>query len=204
MESLPSLTNLLATQRAHNIPYFMNWLFQLKPNSLDGEFKDEMDVVETSEPTDAERQQPYMIGFDNNLYMSPYMHLGGGLLDESQKEMMEEVDAVEDDKITTIFSKEIHDLELRMMQNFNMIRKELREEIKEHLSKLLSEKEANYEPPMYTYTGYEREHGDLPDEDEEPIRRVDPIDLTSFASPTPNINIPNEILTMIALEKKDH
>ncbi|TXG46448.1 hypothetical protein EZV62_015020 [Acer yangbiense] len=116
-----------------------------------------MDVVETSEPTNVKRQQPYMIGFDNNLYMSLDMHLGGGLLDESQKEMMEEVDAVEDDKITTIFSKEIQALESRMMQNFNMIRKE---------------KEANSEPPMYTYTGYERKveinestkHGDLPDE----------------------------------------
>ncbi|KAK1588934.1 hypothetical protein Q3G72_028746 [Acer saccharum] len=50
-----------------------------------------MDVVETSEPTDVERQQPYMIGFDNNLYMSLDMHLGGGLLDESHKEMMKEV-----------------------------------------------------------------------------------------------------------------
>ncbi|KAK0605384.1 hypothetical protein LWI29_026120 [Acer saccharum] len=136
MESIPCLTNLLATRRAHNIPWFRNWLFQLKPNSLDGEFKDEMDVVKTSEPTDVERQQPYMIVFDNNLYMSPDMHLRGGLLNESQKEMMEE-------------------------------------------------------------------HGDLPNEDEELVGGVDPIDLTSFASLTPNINIPNEIPTVIALEKKD-
>ncbi|KAK1588114.1 hypothetical protein Q3G72_019954 [Acer saccharum] len=95
-----------------------------------------MDVVKTSEPTDVERQQPYMIVFDNNLYMSLDMHLGGGLLNESQKEMMEE-------------------------------------------------------------------HGDLSDEDEEPVGGVDPIDLTSFTSLTPNINIPNEIPTVIALEKKD-
>ncbi|KAK3222152.1 hypothetical protein Dsin_009177 [Dipteronia sinensis] len=66
MESIPCLTNLLATRRAHKIPRFRNWLFQLKPNGLDNEFKDEIDVVETLEPIDAERQQPYMIGFDNN------------------------------------------------------------------------------------------------------------------------------------------
>ncbi|KAK2633907.1 hypothetical protein Ddye_028699 [Dipteronia dyeriana] len=42
--------------RAQNIPLFRNWLFQLKPNGLDAEFKDEMDMVETLEPTGAVRQ----------------------------------------------------------------------------------------------------------------------------------------------------
>ncbi|KAK1581117.1 hypothetical protein Q3G72_003282 [Acer saccharum] len=129
MESIPCFTNLLATRRAHNIPRCMNWLFQLKPNDLDDEFKDE-------------------------------------------------VDAVEDDKITTIFSKEIQALESRIIHNFNMIRKEI------------------------TFLNYMR-HGDLHDEDEEPVRGVNPIDLTSFDSSTLNINIPNEISSVIALEKKD-
>ncbi|KAK0605609.1 hypothetical protein LWI29_028709 [Acer saccharum] len=67
---------ILIPKRAHNIPRFRNWLFWLKPNGLDDEFKDEMDAVETLEPTYAKRQQPYMIGFDNNLYMGSDMHLG--------------------------------------------------------------------------------------------------------------------------------
>ncbi|KAK4848863.1 hypothetical protein QYF36_018151 [Acer negundo] len=83
--------------------------------------------------------------------------------------------------------------------------------MKDHVSKLPFEKEANSEPHLYTYTGYECEvkinestkHGDLLDKDEEPMGGVDPIDLTSFASPTLNFNIPNEIPNVIVLEKKD-
>ncbi|KAI9192362.1 hypothetical protein LWI28_021731 [Acer negundo] len=75
--------------------------------------------------------------------------------------------------------------------------------MKDHVSKLPFEKEANSEPHLYTYTGYECEHGDLLDKDEEPMGGVHPIDLTSFASPTLNFNIPNEIPNVIVLEKKD-
>ncbi|KAK4850269.1 hypothetical protein QYF36_005288 [Acer negundo] len=76
------MSSLFLFELGSQHPSFYELAFPVKPNGLDDEFKDE-----TLEPADVERQQPYMIGFDNDVYMGPDMHLGGGLLDESQNKM---------------------------------------------------------------------------------------------------------------------